>query len=214
MKNKKRRGRARHHRGDFWQDWHTRREHIWEEQDRQGKHSDHGKHGKRPFPPRQRARFWREFFHEYMGIWPEDHWAFGGRRFSPWHQGRDQFNPFVSTMLSKGGGLLPLYVMQLLSQKPHYGNELMERITERTNGQWVANPGAIYPLMAVLEKQGLIIGEWEDPQKRTVRIYRLTAVGEKEINRLKAIITPKLEEAIKVMQVIANDLNDGDEISE
>lgn len=210
MSKKKHRGHGGYHRGDFWQDWHTKRELIWEEQGRQGKQ---GKH-KRPFPPRQRARFWREFFHEYMGIWPEDHWAFGGRRFSPWHQGHDQFNPFVSTMLSKGGGLLPLYVMQLLSQKPHYGNELMERITERTSGQWVANPGAIYPLMAILEKQGLIIGEWEDPQKRTIRIYRLTAVGEKEIIRLKAIVTPKLEEAIEVMQEIANDLNDGNEISE
>ena len=153
---------------------------------------------------------WREFFHEFTGAWPEEHWAFGGRRFSPWHQGMDTFNPFVASLLSKGGGLLPLLLVHLLSQRPRYGNELMELIAERTAGQWVANPGAIYPLLTLLEKQGLIEGEWEDPRKRTVRIYRLTEVGEQEMARLKAIIRPKLEEAIEVLQHLVRDL-DGDE---
>jgi DNA-binding PadR family transcriptional regulator len=122
----------------------------------------------------------------------------------------DHFNPFVASMLSKGGGLLPIYVLQLLYEGPRYGNEIMELITERTGGQWVANPGAIYPLMTVLEEQGLITGEWEDPRKRTVRIYQLTEVGKSELARLKAVVQPKLEEAIEVMHNIAHDLN-GDE---
>jgi len=181
---------------DFWRDWREERRRLWEEQ---------GSH-RRPFPPRKRARFWREFFHEFMGSWPEDHWAFSGRRFNPWHQGVDEFNPFVASLLSKGGGLLPLYVLHILAERPHYGNEIMERITQRTNGQWVANPGAIYPLMTLLEKQGLISGEWEDPHKRTIRIYQLTAAGKQEMNRLKAIVRPKLEEAIEVLQEMADDL--------
>jgi PadR family transcriptional regulator PadR len=156
------------------------------------------------------ARLWREFFHDYMGIWPEQHWAFRGRRFSPWRQGMDAFNPFVASIMSKGGGLLPLYVLHLLSQKPRYGNEIMELITERTNGQWVANPGAIYPLMTMLEEHDLISGTWEDPVKRTVRIYQLTNKGEQELARLKAIVSPKLNEAIEVLGTLSRDLN-GDE---
>ena len=142
-----------------------------------------------------------------MGDWPEDHWAFSGRRFNPWRQGKDEFNPFVASLLSKGGGLLPIYVLHLLSQQPRYGNEVMERITERTGGQWVATPGAIYPLMTMLEEQGLIEGEWEDPCKRTVRIYRLTQAGEQELARLIAVVLPKLEQAVTVMQGLADDLN-------
>lgn len=142
-----------------------------------------------------------------MGDWPEHHWAFGGRRFSPWHQGMDSFNPFIASLLSKGGGLLPLYVLHLLSQKPRYGNEIMDLISESTDGQWVANPGAIYPLMTLLEKQGLVQGQWEDPRKRTVRIYNLTAIGEQELTRLKAIVRPKLNEAIRALQRLAHDLN-------
>jgi len=113
----------------------------------------------------------------------------------------------VASLLSKGGGLLPLYVLHLLSEKPRYGNELMDLIAERTKGQWVANPGAIYPLMTMLERQGLVSGEWEDPRKRTVRVYQLTETGKQEMERLKAIVHPKLEEAISVLQTLARDLD-------
>lgn len=199
MRKKRRSGR--HGRSDFWHDWREERERLWQEHGKPGRRHRHG------FPPKARARYWREFFHEYTGTWPEDHWAFSGRRFNPWHQGRDEFNPFVASILSKGGGLLPLYVLQLLADKPRYGNELMELLADRTRGQWVANPGAIYPLMTMLEKQGFIVGEWEDPYKRTVRIYRLTETGQQEMSRLKAIVRPKLEEAIAVLQDLAKDLN-------
>jgi len=194
---------------NFWHAWKEESQRMWREEC--GSPCEHEQDFPHPpFPQRQMARFWREFFHDFMGTWPEEHWAFSGRRFSPWRQGMDHFNPFVASMLSKGGGLLPLYVLQLLSEGSRYGNEIMELITERTGGQWVANPGAIYPLMTVLEEQGLITGEWEDPRKRTVRIYRLTEDGESELARLKAIVQPKLEEAIEVLQNIAHDLN-GDE---
>jgi DNA-binding PadR family transcriptional regulator len=150
---------------------------------------------------------WREFFHSFVGDWPERHWAFGGRRFRPWHQGEAAFNPLVASLLSKGGGLLPLYVLHLLSEAPRYGNQIMALLAERTGGMWAPNPGAIYPLMTLMEDQGLIHGRWEDPQKRTVRIYSLTKTGELELNRLGAIMHPKLKEAIDVLQKLSSDLN-------
>ncbi len=116
----------------------------------------------------------------------------------------------MAALLSKGGGLLPLVVMHLLDQEPRYGNEIMELIVERTQGQWVANPGAIYPLLTMLEEESLVEGKWDDPRKRTMRIYHLTAAGEEELDRLKAIVRPKLEEAVQVLQELARDMN-GDE---
>jgi DNA-binding PadR family transcriptional regulator len=101
-------------------------------------------------------------------------------------------------------------VLHLVSQKPRYGNEIMEIIAERTGGQWVANPGAIYPLLTQLEAQSLIEGIWEDPQKRTIRIYSLTKAGEQELIRLKAVVSPKLKEAVGVLHKLMQDL-DGDE---
>jgi len=208
---------------NFWREWHEEQSTAKEEgptvQRATTGPAHHGPHSRPPgmgtrqgmsARPGMGGRHWRQFFHNFMGEWPEEHWAFGGRRFSPWHQGIDTYNPFLSPLLSKGGGLLPLIVLQLLVGRPRYGNEIMDIITERTQGQWVSNPGAIYPLLTMLEEEKLVEGEWGDPRKRTMRIYHLTSSGEKELARLKAIVRPKLEEAIKVLQELAEGWN-GDE---
>ncbi len=165
-----------------------------------------------PHPPGspEQLSAWRNYFHQFTGEWPEQHWAFGGRRFRPWHQGDVSFNPFVANLFSQGGGLLPLIVLHLLAEKPRYGNELMSLISQKTAEQWVANPGAIYPLMTELEDRGLVEGKWDDPRKRTVRVYHLTPKGEREMKRVKAIVVPKLSEAIDVVQSLITDLNDPD----
>ena len=118
----------------------------------------------------------------------------------------DTFNPFVANLLSKGGGLLPLYLLHLVAQKPRYGNEIMEILGERTNGQWVSNPGVIYPLLTLVEREGFIAGEWADPAKRSVRIYTITESGQAELERIKTIVMPKIEETVDVLQVLVQDL--------
>ena len=201
----KRNHRRRRQKQDFWRTWHKAYAESEEEPERG---PGPGRRGRGRARARRRANHWRQYFHNYMGTWPEEHWAFSGRRFSPWRQGDDAFNPLVASLLSKGGGLLALYVLQLLSERPRYGNEVMEALSERTGGGWAANPGAIYPLMTVLEEQGLIQGNWEDPRKRTVRHYELTETGRIELSRLRAIVKPKLYEAIEVLQLLAGDLEE------
>jgi PadR family transcriptional regulator, regulatory protein PadR len=186
----------RHGQRNFWSEWRDERHHHGPGEDILI--------GQTLSPKEMEA--WREFFNQTFGTWPEEHWIFGGRRFSPWHQGMDTFNPFVATLLSKGGGLLPLYVLHLISQKPRYGNEIMDLLAEHTNGQWVSNPGAIYPLLTLLEKECFIEGKWEDPDKRTIRIYTITPIGQAEVARIKMIVTPKLIETVQVLQEFIGDL--------
>lgn len=194
-------GRPVHHHEhcdrNFWHEWRDERHHH-------GRGEDDPTGGQPLSPAEMEA--WREFFHQTFGTWPESHWIFGGRRFSPWHQGVDRFNPFVATLLSKGGGLLPLFVLHLISQKPRYGNEIMDLLAERTNGQWVSNPGAIYPLLGLLEKEGFIRGKWEDPEKRTIRIYEITPAGQEELSRIEMIVLPKLIETSQLLQSLISDL--------
>ena len=193
-----RRGRHEHHHGErnFWSEWRNERH-----QHGRGEETAFGQ----ALSPKE-MEAWREFFHQSFGTWPEAHWIFGGRRFSPWHQGLDTFNPFAAALLSKGGGLLPLYVLHLIAQKPRYGNEIMDLLAERTNGQWVSNPGAIYPLLTQLEKEKFIEGKWEDPDKRTIRVYTITPAGQAEAVRITMIVTPKLVETVQVLQEFINDL--------
>jgi DNA-binding PadR family transcriptional regulator len=194
-------GKHRQHGSNFWGEWDDERR-RWREE-----------HGEAPGrvggpPSRETREAWREYFHRFSGDWPEHHWAFGGRRFTPWHKGDVSFNPFTANLFSQGGGLLPLIVLRLLAKQPRYGNEIMGLISEQTSGQWTANPGAIYPLMTELEDRGMVKGEWDDPRKRTVKIYELTELGGKELKRVGAIVRPKLGEAVDVLQRILKDLED------
>lgn len=199
--NEERRRRREQHQAekDFWREW---RDEI-----HQMKHEFSGwRHEDMNTPSSEEVQAWREYFHHSMGDWPDTHWMFGGRRFSPWRQGMDSFNPFLATLLSKGGGLLPLYVLHLIAQKPRYGNEVMELLSQRTGGQWISNPGAIYPLLSLLERLGFIQGRWEDPEKRTIRIYTITQTGLTELARIKSVVTPKIEETLSVLKQLLDEM--------
>jgi PadR family transcriptional regulator, regulatory protein PadR len=89
--------------------------------------------------------------------------------------------------------VLPLLVLHLISQGPSYGNQLMERIGEMTEGVLSVNPNTMYPLLRQLEERGLIKGEWEHPERRTRRYYSLTEDGHTEYVRLVDEVRPFLD---------------------
>ncbi len=105
--------------------------------------------------------------------------------------GAGSADPLVAEL--RRAGLLPLLVLHLLSDGPSYGNQLMERIGELTGGLVGVNPNTMYPLLRALEERGLIAGEWEHPERRSRRFYRLTAAGERERAGLAAEIGPRLD---------------------
>lgn len=190
---------------------HRRRRHFWHEWHEKEQANDEDV----PETEHYHRRAWHRHFEDFLGVKPEKHWVFRGRRFKPWFSGKwgppDLFNPFVAVMMSKGGGLLSLYVLHLLEEQPRYGNDIMKEIERRTEGRWGPNPGAIYPLLTVIEKSGFIEGEWADPEKRTRRIYQITPTGREELTRLKEVIRPKLKEAITVLSQLYDELNGSEE---
>lgn len=166
-----------------------------------------GQPGRPPeFPPAPEEL--KEFFRAFMGTPPGEHWLFGARRFKPWRMGDWLFNPFVSALLSKSGGLLPLYALHLLRDAPRYGNEIITILGERTSEQGLVNPAAVYPLLADMEARGFVESDWDDPVKRTTRRYTITEAGREELARLKAIMRPKLREAIEVLKDLLDELED------
>jgi DNA-binding PadR family transcriptional regulator len=103
-------------------------------------------------------------------------------------------------------GLLPIYVLHLLGERPRNGNELCTDIRTRTEGAWQPSTGGIYPLLRRFEKQGLVAGNWQDPDKRTQRVYALTENGQVQLSSLRAAMKPRLESAFKVFEIVAGDL--------
>lgn len=103
-------------------------------------------------------------------------------------------------------GLLPIYVLYILSLGPSNGNDISHKIGERTGGLWIPSTGGIYPLLKKLENQDLIIGEWDDLDKKFQKIYTLTPAGMLEFENKKRLLKPKIEEALKVFKIIYRDI--------
>jgi PadR family transcriptional regulator PadR len=103
-------------------------------------------------------------------------------------------------------GLLRLLVLRLLGDGPSYGNQLMERVGELTGGLVAVNPNTMYPLLRALEAEGLVAGEWEHPERRSRRFYRLTEPGATERDRLLSEIGPRLDELAAAVEVLRAEL--------
>ncbi|NFN95328.1 MULTISPECIES: PadR family transcriptional regulator [unclassified Clostridium] len=103
-------------------------------------------------------------------------------------------------------GLLPIYVLYILSLNPTNGNEISNQIGIRTNGRWIPSTGGIYPILKKLEKETLIVGIWDDPDKKFQKIYHLTPKGKIEYEHKKKLLKPKIEDSLEVFKIIYNDL--------
>ncbi len=62
------------------------------------------------------------------------------------------------------------------------GQKIKEYIKQRTKGDWSPSPGSLYPILSLMEEQGLIIHIPSENKKN--REYELTDFGEKLYRRL------------------------------
>jgi DNA-binding PadR family transcriptional regulator len=113
-------------------------------------------------------------------------------------------DPIVGEL--RRSGLVTLLVLHYLASEPCYGNQLMDRITALTAGAVAVNPNTMYPLLRTLEERGLVAGQWEHPERRSRRFYRITAAGEAERRRLARGLEPNLDAISATIEVIRREL--------
>jgi PadR family transcriptional regulator PadR len=118
--------------------------------------------------------------------------------------GRAAADPLIGDL--RRAGLLPLLVLHFIEESPSYGNQLMERIAGLTGGALAVNPNTMYPLLRSLESRGLTHGEWEHPERRSRRFYRITPEGRAERGRLAAELGPRLDRIAASIDAIREEL--------
>jgi len=64
-------------------------------------------------------------------------------------------------------------ILQLLSEEPRNGYQIISTLNERSGGAWRPSPGAVYPALNQLEDEGLI----EVFDNEGSRAFRLTNAG-------------------------------------
>jgi DNA-binding PadR family transcriptional regulator len=91
-------------------------------------------------------------------------WGFGGRGFG-----------------GRGGpgrhrarrGDIPVGILQVLSEQPMHGYELIREIEARSGGAWHPSPGSIYPHLQLFQDSGFVTSQEVDGK----RIYSITDAG-------------------------------------
>ena len=82
-----------------------------------------------------------------------------------------------------------MYYVLLALMHPNHGYQLMQAITEVSNGRLKMGPGTLYGVLSRMQKDGLISLAEDDGRRKT---YLITEDGEhalrQEFNRLKALI--------------------------
>jgi DNA-binding PadR family transcriptional regulator len=77
-------------------------------------------------------------------------------------------------------------VLALLADRPMHGYEMIKEIEERSEGAWTPSAGSIYPMLQLLEDEGLIRGEDSDGKRR----FSLTDAGRTEHEEKSGDVTP------------------------
>jgi len=83
-------------------------------------------------------------------------------------------------------GTLSLIILSLLSRRAMYGYQIAATVKEETEGALDWKAGSLYPSLHKLEKDGMVLGEWEgEPDKRQRKYYHITKAGRAALGEKK-----------------------------
>jgi DNA-binding PadR family transcriptional regulator len=92
---------------------------------------------------------------------------------------------------------LALTILSLLRRRPMTGIEVIEEIEAMTLGFWRPSPGAVYPTLKLLERNGLVRHENRGWQK----VYYLTDKGRMELEKICLPAQPEtIDEVLNIIE--------------
>lgn len=73
-------------------------------------------------------------------------------------------------------------ILYLLAEEPMHGYQIMQELSERTDGLWKLSPGSVYPTLQQLEDEDLVKSDQTDGKN----IFHLTAEGKARVESSEA----------------------------
>ena len=67
-------------------------------------------------------------------------------------------------------------VLAILAEEPGHGYEVMQRLEAKSGGAWRPSPGSVYPMLQLLEDEGLVRSIERDGK----RVFEVTDTGKAE----------------------------------
>lgn len=123
----------------------------------------------------------------------------GGHRGGPFGRGDEMFR---GGFPPRGGrrrmrGDVRAAVLVLLEEAPRNGYQIIQELSERSNGAWRPSPGSVYPILQQLEDEGLV----EIASTESGKTFHLTAKG-------KTLVEAERDALGKPWEVAAAEVSD------
>jgi DNA-binding PadR family transcriptional regulator len=84
------------------------------------------------------------------------------------------------TVKKLGKGYMRGIILALLADRPRYGYEILQAMSEASDG-WRPSPGTIYPILHSLHEHGLITKKEDDKEGRRRIVYKLRSKGRADL---------------------------------
>lgn len=123
----------------------------------------------------------------------------GGHRGGPFGRGDDMFRggfPQRGARRLRRGDVRAA-VLVLLEESPRNGYQIIQELSDRSNGAWRPSPGSVYPILQQLEDEALV----EISSTESGKTYHLTAQG-------KTLVETDREKLGKPWETAAADVSD------
>lgn len=97
-------------------------------------------------------------------------------------------------------GALEMMILRTLKAQPLHGYALVQHIKRASDDLLQIEEGSLYPALQRLLKEGCVKAEWGiSSTNRRVRIYRLTPIGAKHLERQVSSFEQMLEGIARVL---------------
>jgi len=108
-------------------------------------------------------------------------------------------------------GLLYFYALLSIGRKPMSGYDLMKEVEEKTSGAWRPGPGAVYPVLRKLGRQGYVKARKKSGDGPTQISYEITPAGLRNITEAKKAMESS-GERMRMMSSLFIDLMEPDDL--
>lgn len=115
------------------------------------------------------------------------------RRSPPHREGPGLFEDGSPHPQGAPRGLLHFYSILSIGRRPMRGYDIMKEIEARTEGAWRPGPGAVYPVLQKLAKQGYIKAQKKERGGSAQVLYQITPAGLENIANAKKMMKSSTE---------------------
>ncbi|MFH1448699.1 MAG: PadR family transcriptional regulator [Candidatus Micrarchaeota archaeon] len=111
-------------------------------------------------------------------------------------------------------GFLEMFILSETSKRPTSGKEIMDSMRDITGDGWNLSPGATYPVLRKMEKEGLVAAKLALGEGRRKILYESTAKGRKKLVAFRIHLIDKFGNIFRLflpltIHVTHDDLDEG-----